>query len=435
MTCTARLLSAALLAVAGAPLMAQARPAPRALGPVLATSAPMAVRSFVLPLSNGRVLVMDYAARALVMLDANFANPIVVLDSNQSKPYAFPPRMPGPTSGLPRPTPPPAPPRALGGSTYLLPFRGDSALWFDGWARRLLVIGPDGRITREFPTPTLKVERVARSGPGGMLVTSSTPSQTAEAPLWSESLGFIFMMSPPFGASVRMLSGAAPGEVLVKDDSMTVFRWDYTAGRMDSLTAMGRLTRVFPQGPSSYASVMSFSDVAVVTTDGSLVVFHARDYRFEWIGANGAPLPSAPVPYEWRRIADRQLVADSITKVRLDSLRRETAMRDTGRVTGPPPSYPRPIFLPEIPDRYPPTFFGVAPAVLADADNHVWIQDGPADTPDPNFRVWSVISRTQGIVDRVRIPQNHTVAGFGPGVVYLVAAEGDRARIERVRIK
>ncbi len=60
--------------------------------------------------------------------------------------------------------------------------------------------------------------------------------------------------------------------------------------------------------------------------------------------------------------------------------------------------------------------------VLADGDNHVWICPAPTQ-PVPGFSVWEVINRQGALIDQVRVPVNRTIAGFGPGVVYLVAED------------
>ncbi len=73
--------------------------------------------------------------------------------------------------------------------------------------------------------------------------------------------------------------------------------------------------------------------------------------------------------------------------------------------------------------------------MLADADNHVWLRPVPL-TPEAGFVIWDVISRTDGVVDRVRIPESRTIAGFGPGgFIYLVAHDGGVATLEKVKLR
>ncbi len=72
--------------------------------------------------------------------------------------------------------------------------------------------------------------------------------------------------------------------------------------------------------------------------------------------------------------------------------------------------------------------------VLADADNPVWVRvvSSPAES---GFDEWDVISRVDGLIDRVRVPDSKRIAGFAPGVVYLVAHDGGDVRLEKVRIR
>ncbi len=398
---------------------AQGGPVPHALGATVAGSAmTFSEVSSLVPLQDGRVLVHDPRARSVWLFDSLLAHPLVVLNSTPGRPNSYP---------LPD------------GQTFLLPFRGDSALWFDGVAHHLVVIQPDGQLGRVMPQPDLTPIRASRAIGGGMSV-EVRGARIAEPPTWSEALGFIFTRSLSFTGALRPFVGTAkPSD----EDSAIVYRKDYVTGVQDSLGVIGPHTRVHLDQVTSTFAIFSFSDEIVATTGGALCIFHARDYRFEWIGANGARLPSAAIPYEWHHItaADRQHILDSITHARLDSLHREMATHDsiyarTG-VLSPPPRFPRPIYPSEIPDVYPPTPFRRAErSLFADAENRVWIQSGPAENPDPAFSIWSAITRTGGVVERVRIPRSRAVVGFGPpGIVYLSVRDGDRLRIERVRIR
>ena len=84
----------------------------------------------VVPLANGRLLVNDAARRQLVVLDANLSNASVLIDS-----------------------------AAVGGQAYgpvaspLIPYIGDSTLFVDGVARALLLISPQGTISRTMAPP------------------------------------------------------------------------------------------------------------------------------------------------------------------------------------------------------------------------------------------------------------------------------------------
>jgi hypothetical protein len=55
-------------------------------------------------------------------------------------------------------------------------------------------------------------------------------------------------------------------------------------------------------------------------------------------------------------------------------------------------------------------------------------------TPPPFQYVYDVVNKKGELVERVKLPQNRTIAGFGPGgVIYLSAREGRNLFIEKVR--
>jgi hypothetical protein len=86
----------------------------------------------------------------------------------------------------------------------------------------------------------------------------------------------------------------------------------------------------------------------------------------------------------------------------------------------------------ELPDYKPP--FG-AGASRADADGNVWVRlIATKPMPGP---VYDIIDRTGKLVDRVVLPPNSAIAGFGPGVVYLAVRDvaANTTHLQRVAIK
>ncbi len=84
----------------------------------------------------------------------------------------------------------------------------------------------------------------------------------------------------------------------------------------------------------------------------------------------------------------------------------------------------------ELPDYKP--AFGPG-STRADTDGNLWIRT----TQNVNARpVYDVVNRKGELIDRVQLPQNRTLVGFGPnGVVYLGVRDGATAHIEKARIK
>ncbi len=114
------LLVTAALAANGQNSTVAAGPAPHPLGAVIATSlATFRSIAHVRPLLDGRVLVQDAGARTVTLLDAALGSAVVVLDSASGRSNSY---------------------GSLPGA--LLPFFGDSSLFYDGASNALLVLDP-----------------------------------------------------------------------------------------------------------------------------------------------------------------------------------------------------------------------------------------------------------------------------------------------------
>ena len=86
----------------------------------------------------------------------------------------------------------------------------------------------------------------------------------------------------------------------------------------------------------------------------------------------------------------------------------------------------------ELPD-YQPAFF--ATSAKADDDGTIWVRTIPTK-PTPGGAVYDVVNAKGEVVDRVQIPENRTIVGFGPGgVVILAARDGMTTKLERARTK
>ena len=84
----------------------------------------------------------------------------------------------------------------------------------------------------------------------------------------------------------------------------------------------------------------------------------------------------------------------------------------------------------ELPDYQPPFFAGSA---RADADGRLWIRTIPTKAL-AGGPVYDVINAKGELIDRVQVPKDRTIVGFGPsGVVYLAVREAGAttSKIER----
>jgi hypothetical protein len=84
----------------------------------------------------------------------------------------------------------------------------------------------------------------------------------------------------------------------------------------------------------------------------------------------------------------------------------------------------------DLPDYVPPF---AERAVTADVDDNIWVQTSQMIDSRP---VYAVINRRGELIDRVQLPRHRTIAGFGPGVIYMAVAEtAGKVRLERARLK
>jgi sugar lactone lactonase YvrE len=84
----------------------------------------------------------------------------------------------------------------------------------------------------------------------------------------------------------------------------------------------------------------------------------------------------------------------------------------------------------DLPDYKPPFTPG---STRADADGNLWIRTSQNVNTRP---VYDVVNRKGELIDRVQLPQNRALVGFGAnGVVYLAVRDGTTAHLEKARIK
>jgi hypothetical protein len=427
----------AALAVTGAG--AQVTPPVRTLGPVLSTSSmTFGTVAQLVALPNGSVYVNDGTTSAanlrdphrLILLDSALRTVSIILDSIAGQRNSYP-----------------------GTYAQLLPFRGDSVLLYNAVARALIVIEPGGTLGRIMAPPTGAEFNIStRNGP---------------VPFSSHGHGILFSARTPIAVPPVFAREAALADssaiVRVRHDSRSVDTiariangWLVVAVQERALTggragARGGGVTVTPP------TLFPIADDATVTSDGSVVILHARDYRLEWIRPNDTRA-TTKLTYNWRRITDdvRDRIIDSVTKAqrhvydssmaqrKVDSANGTLRLAPVGRSSDPtrgsgastpprtiaPPSLPRLIVAGEIPNFYPATARG---ALLADGDNNVWIRPVPA-TPDPRGAVWEVIDPSGKLIDRILVPIEATIAGFAKnGIVFLVRRDGGRAVLQKVR--
>ncbi len=443
--------TSALIAVAlgvGATTLsfAQSLPPVRQLGPVTAVGKEaLGAVTTVRALPDGRVLVNDIVGRRVLMFDSTLTTSTVVADTTSATANAYGTRPGG-----------------------LLAYRGDSSLFIDPASLSMLLIDPNGKIGRVMSAPRAQDVGFLIGGPFG------NPGFDAQGRL-------VYRAPPRFVFSGPPRSGNGPPQPPQIPDSAALVRFDLATRKLDTVTWFKTPKVNFsivtsPDGGVRVTSVVNplpQGDDWAMLSDGSIAIVRGRDYHVDWVGAQG--ITSSPkIPYEWERMSDEQKVAfiDS-AKVAIEKARASgqfntqfasTAIGSgTIRTTvggGPGGAAPRDsairpdrprdgsarqttttdaatqfatlTMIPpnELPD-YKPAF---SPgSTRADADGNLWIRTSHNVDGRP---VYDVINRKGELVDRVQLPLNRQLAGFGPnGVVYLGVRDGQTAHLEKARIR
>jgi hypothetical protein len=217
-------------------------------------------------------------------------------------------------------------------------------------------------------------------------------------------------------------------------------------------------------------------DEWAVLSDGSIAIVRGRDYHIDWVRPDGTRESSPKIPFEWQRLTDEDKIAfiDSVKAARQRMAASALTPAAPGGVArgggaaggggggagggggeqriiiggpgggpggggaggaggGPNVSFVQPSELPD----YKPPFFAGQGSVRADADGHLWVRTiptkGVAGGP-----VYDVINTKGELVERVQVPKDRLIVGFGAGgVVYLLARESGTTttKLERATVK
>jgi hypothetical protein len=442
--------------VTGANAVCQAQmPAIRQLGPVTAVSKDsLGAVTTVRQLPNGRVLVNDIVGRRVVMFDSSLSSLAVIADTTSATANAYGVRPGG-----------------------LIAYRGDSTLFIDPASLSMLLIDPTGKIARVMSAPRANDVGFLVGGPFG------NPGFDAQ--------GRLIYRAPPrfFFNGPRPTSGNALAQIPTPPDSAALVRFDLATRKLDTVTwfKTPKINLNINRSPSGDIRVVSNvnplpqGDDWAILPDGTIALVRGRDFHVDWIGQQG--ITSAPkIPFDWERLTDEGKVAfiDS-ARIELEKARasgqfnfggfgpvargaveggagpaREgaprggaprdgagggtmtvttggnttvTAVGPGGAAGGPLP--PLTMVSPsDLPDYKPPFTPG---STRADADGNLWIRTSQNVNTRP---VYDVVNRKGELIDRVQLPQNRVLVGFGAnGVVYLAVRDGTTAHLEKARIK
>jgi hypothetical protein len=457
----------ALTAVGSRLCLAQSLPPIRQLGPVTAVAKePLGAVSSVRHLPDGRVLVNDILGRRVVMFDSSLATVTVIADTTSATANAYGPRPGG-----------------------LIAYRGDSTLFVDPASLSMLLIDPNGKIVRVMSAPRANDVGFLVGGPFG------SPGFDPKGRLVYRAPPNFMAMRPARGGSGNRLP-----QFPTPPDSAALVRFDLATRKVDTVTYFKtpKFNLSVTQAPDGGVRVTSTvnplpqGDDWALLSDGTIALVRTKDYHVDWLDPDGTMTASPKIPFQWERLTDEAKVAfiDSakvaIEKARASGqfgrdgaqqimlrggaegaaggARRDGSTADAARAGSPPapaataqpgtmtvttggnttvtavgavggavggPLPPLTMISPsELPD-YKPAF--LPGSTRADADGHLWIRTSQNVNGIP---VYNVINRKGELVDRVQLPQNRVLVGFGPGgVVYLAVREGTIAHLEKARVK
>jgi hypothetical protein len=257
---------------------------------------------------------------------------------------------------------------------------------------------------------------------------------------------------------LRDITEPRPPYTIPKPDSALVLRVDLGTRRLDTVASVKSPyekqhvnvdQQGYVQSIETSRHPLPIVDVWTVTPDGSLAVVRGRDYHVDWLDASGVWKSFPKMPFEWQRIDDERklLLIDSSVKAQQVSIDAGNAVRvkqlaaagQGGTIVTGSGGLRRLAEIPlvagridagEMPD-YAPAF---SPGDLySDVDNRLWIRTTTVMNGQP---VYDIVDRRGVLVDRVQLPPFRTIAGFGPGVIYMAVKDGaGLVHLERARIK
>lgn len=430
-----------LLAALAPHAAAQTRPPIRPLGAVHAsTTDSLGMVNNVRALPGGRLLINDATSRRVLLVDSTFKLISIVADSTSSTANAY-----GPRSGS------------------LIAFRGDSTLFVDAASLSMLVIDPAGKIGRVMSVPRSQDAMMLAAGGLGTGAYYSN--------------GYLVYRGMP-GMRMQMGPSGAPTMPSVAD-TMAIVRVNLQSRAVDTVGFI-KIPKTNTNMTRSEDGKINISievnplpvvDDWVVTSNGDIALIRGKDYHVDWMSPDGTHRSSPKMAFDWKRLTDEQKVAliDSVKAIRdraaaanpgqgnamaaafgaalgtgggAGGAAPQMVMRFESRggpggpgggaapqIMAPQINYVSPSELPD----YQPAFF--ATSAKADDDGNIWVRTIPTK-PTPGGAVYDVVNAKGEVVDRVQIPENRTIVGFGAGgVVILAVREGTTTKLERARAK
>lgn len=359
------------------------------------TREPLGIVLGVKEFSNGNVLVNDAGQRRLLLCDSSLRIAKVVADSAPGSSRSY---------GL-RPAP-------------LMPFPGDSAFFVDVASRTLVMFGPAGDIIHVTALPHV----------ADMPFVTGYPSSV-------DAMGHLLYRSGVFAPNVGGAGIAAPPAALASADSAPLVRASFDSRRLDTVATIKvsgvvlSASTVNAAGErTSRLTVRPYTWIDDWTTqpDGTIAIIRGQDYHVDFIRPDGSTTSGPRLPFDWKRLSDDEKraladhVLDSLRAVEAEHIksglhRRSTMNFATGEVRDLGPAPPREfqaVPLSEMPDYYPPVRTG---AMRSDPEGQLWVLPSTSARAAAGGLIYDVIRPTGTLLERVELPPDYSIAGFGRG--------------------
>ena len=365
-----------ILAASVAEAQQSSNGSPRALANIEVEFAdPFTEVSTLRELADGRVLVGDSREKSVKLVDLRSGRALPVGRAGQG-------------------------PEEYGSVGSLLAASGDTTWLVDGANGRLLVIGPHGRIMR---TISLQGRAAVQSEPPPAFATGAPP-RLLLIPEFRDSSGRLYdtevaSRPPPSSTTgrstwilrIRRWHGLDGPPVIV--DSIRVEQTHGSSGRIQF------------RSPTPFGA----HDAWTVTQDGSVIIARAAAYRVDRIAPSG------------QKRAGDEISHEPLPVTEADKRAHHTRRRSTGRINALVPSGDRSRAIPAASwPKYKPAFTG---ELLAAPDGTVWVPLTQATSDDPV--IYDVIDTAGRRVERVVLPPDTRLVGFGRRSIYTVRIDDD----------
>lgn len=252
-------------------------------------------------------------------------------------------------------------------------------------------------------------------------------------------------------------------------DSAPIVRADFDTRRVDTVAHVRMPKQQRTERTMAATGAVASTKVLVtpasivddwtMTSDGTVTIVRGQDDHIDWIALDGTMSSTPKMAFDWRRMTneEKQRLADSATKSLRDLLEQWRA--EVRAAPSPPPregafgtrivgiisqgegtSTSMPINavaesvpISEMPDYFPPLRAGT---VKADLDGNVWILPSTSARSTSRGIVYDVVNRKGELFERVQLPPERSVAGFGASsALYLMWRDSTLAwHIEKTHI-